>query len=88
VADLDLEGDSPMCALVVVGLVGRGRYPVVLIFMCFCVSILENYIKKFIKKLIKILVNSSYHILSTCKVLNLTNTYIRHNKKEKSVSKH
>jgi hypothetical protein len=30
-----------------------GRYPVLLVFMCFCVFILKNYIKKFMKKLIK-----------------------------------
>jgi hypothetical protein len=57
-------------------------------FMCSRTPILKNYIKKFMKKLIKIGVDSSYHLLSTCKVLDLTNTYIRHNKKDKSVSKH
>jgi hypothetical protein len=43
---------------------------------------LENYIKKFIK-------NSSYHLLLIYKVLDLINTtYIRHNKKDKLVSKY
>jgi hypothetical protein len=33
-------------------------------------------------------VDSPYHLLSIFKVLDLTNTYISHNKKDKSVSKH
>ncbi len=74
--------------IVNVALHREGRYLVLPAFICSCAPILKNYIKKFMKKLIKIWVDSSYHLLSTCKVLDLTNTYIRHNKKDKSVSKH